>query len=48
MIEIPDHAQKEMEDDGISEEEVQWCLEHGELEIKELVKGEVRYGKNYN
>ncbi len=45
MIDIPAHARKEMEDDDISEEEVQWCLEHGELEIKELVNGEMRYGK---
>ncbi len=45
MIDVPDHARKEMENDGITEEEVCWCLEHGDLEIKELVKGEMRYGK---
>ena len=45
MIVIPEYAQKAMADDEITEEEVHWCLEHGELEIKEQVKGEVRYGK---
>jgi len=34
-----------MEDDGISEEEIKACLEHGQLEIKQLVNGEPRYGK---
>tara|TARA_Y100000310_G_C20382739_1_gene668922 strand:+ start:529 stop:771 length:243 start_codon:yes stop_codon:yes gene_type:complete len=45
MIEISEHARKAMEDDAITEDEVQRCLEHGELEIKQLVKEEVRYGK---
>ncbi|MBI2143853.1 hypothetical protein HYU17_01720 [Candidatus Woesearchaeota archaeon] len=31
--------------DGISKEEVESCLEHGELVIKQVVKGELRYGK---
>ena len=42
---ISDHARKEMEQSGISEEEVQQCLKHGELEIRQVVKGETRYGK---
>ena len=42
---ISDHARKEMERSGISEEEVQLCLKQGELEIREVVKGETRYGK---
>jgi len=45
MIEISEHARKAMEDDGITEDEVKRCLEQGELEIKQLVNGEVRYGK---
>ena len=45
MIGISDHARKAMDDDGISEEEVRWCMEHGEKEIKELVNSEMRYGK---
>lgn len=45
MIDIPEHARKEMEDDDITEEEVRWCLGQGEKEIKELVNGEMRYGK---
>lgn len=45
MIEISEHAREEMEDDGITEDEVEECLEHGELEIKQIVKGEMRYGK---
>lgn len=31
-----------MRDDGISEEEIRHCLDHGELEIKQSVKGEMR------
>ena len=42
---IPPYAKKAMQDDGINEEEVRHCLKHGELEIKQLVKGEIRYGK---
>ena len=42
---IPDHARGEMEQSGISEEEVRTCLEYGESIIKQLVKGEMRYGK---
>ena len=42
---ISDHARKEMEQSGISEEEVQQCLKHGELEIRQVIKGEIRYGK---
>ncbi len=45
MIEISEHAREAMEDDGISEEEISACLEHGETEIKEYINGEVRYGK---
>ncbi len=42
---ISDHARDEMSQSDISEEEVQQCLEHGELEIKQIVKGETRYGR---
>lgn len=45
MIEFSDHAREAMEEDEISEEEVEACLKHGELEIKQLVNGEMRYGK---
>lgn len=38
------HAREEMEKSGITEEEVSLCLEHGEKVIKQIVKGEVRYG----
>ena len=44
MIEISRHALKGMEDDEITEDEIKAGLEHGELEIKQLVKGEMRYG----
>ncbi len=46
MIELSKHARKAMNDDEITEKDVKECLEHGELEIKQLVKGEMRYGKN--
>ena len=42
---ISDHARKEMEQSGISKEEVSQCLKHGEFEIRQVVKGETRYGK---
>ena len=45
MIEFSDHAQKAMQDDNISEGEVEACLKHGELEIKQIINGEMRYGK---
>ena len=45
MIEISEHAKKAMLDDGITEEEIKECLDCGELEIKQVVKGEMRYGK---
>ncbi|MEK6867835.1 MAG: DUF4258 domain-containing protein, partial [Nanoarchaeota archaeon] len=41
---ISDHAKEEMEASGITEEEVKACLENGELEIKQIVDGETRYG----
>lgn len=41
---ITPHAREEMEASGITEEEVKACLECGELEIKQVVKGEMRYG----
>ena len=44
MIEISEHAEKAMSDGGITEDEVRSCLEHGELEIKQFVNGEMRYG----
>lgn len=45
MIEISEHAKAAMEEDGITEEEIMECLEHGELEIKQIVNGEIRHGK---
>lgn len=42
---ISDHAHDEMAHAGISEAEVRDCLEHGELEIEQVVQGETRYGK---
>lgn len=45
MIEFSDHALKAMADDEISEEEVEACLNRGELEIKQIVNDEMRYGK---
>jgi len=45
MIQISDHARKAMDDDAISEDEVNQCLDQGELEIKQVVNGEMRYGK---
>ncbi|HLC84759.1 MAG TPA: DUF4258 domain-containing protein [Candidatus Nanoarchaeia archaeon] len=45
MIIITDHAREEMEDEGITEEEVHHCLEHGDLKIEMPVDGEMRYGK---
>ncbi len=45
MITFSQHAEEEMLKDGISKEEAEACLEHGELVIKQVVKGELRYGK---
>lgn len=42
---ISKHAKEEMEKSSISEKEVKACLEHSELIIKQVVKGEIRYGK---
>ena len=42
---ISPHAYEEMLKAGISDDEIRQCLEHGELEIKQFVKGEMRYGK---
>lgn len=42
---LTEHARKEMEHSDISEEEVRQCLSYGELVIKQVVKGELRYGK---
>ena len=42
---IPAHAQREMALSGITEEEVRSCVGHGNLEIRQVVRGEVRYGK---
>ncbi len=44
MIEISDHARKAMADDDITEAEVKICLTQGELEIKQFVNREMRYG----
>ncbi len=42
---ITEHAQEEMLQSNISEEDVRVCLDHGELVIKQTVNGEKRYGK---
>lgn len=42
---ISSHAREEMMQSDINEEEVKQCLECGEVEIKQIVKGETRYGK---
>ena len=42
---LSDHALEEMAHSAISEEEVQQCLEHGNLIAKQRVKGELRYLK---
>ena len=42
---ISDHAFDEMQNDGITEAEIEQCLRYGELEIKQIVQGESRYGK---
>ncbi len=45
LIIFGDHAIDEMNQSEISEEEVENCIEFGELVIKQTVKGEMRYGK---
>ncbi len=44
---LSSHAQQEMHQAGITEEEVAQCLEYGDLEFREVVNGEVRYGKYF-
>ena len=39
------HAKDEMASSSITEDEIKACLEHGELVIKQIVNGEMRYGK---
>ncbi len=41
---ISEHVKEEMRASGITEEEVKECVEHGDLEIKQVVNGETRYG----
>ncbi len=43
---LSSHAQWEMHQAEITEEEVAYCLEYGDLEFTEIVNGEVRYGKH--
>ena len=45
MIHLSEHARKAMDDDEITENEITTCLEHGELEIKQQIKGELRWGR---
>lgn len=45
MIRFSSHAEEEMLNGGISKEEAEACLEHGDLVIKQAVNGEMRYGK---
>lgn len=45
MISFSSHAEEEMQKDGISKEEAEACLEHGDIVIKQFVSGEMRYGK---
>ena len=42
---LSDHAREEMLKDGISEEDVRQCLEHGRVIIENCVNGEMRYGE---
>ncbi|MBI2669300.1 DUF4258 domain-containing protein [Candidatus Woesearchaeota archaeon] len=42
---ITAHARDEMEHSDLSEEEVEHCLRYGKLIIKQVVRGELRYGK---
>ena len=42
---LSDHAKTEMEHSNISEKEIRQCLEYGKVIIKQLVKNEMRYGK---
>jgi len=42
---VSEHARQQMLQSGIDESDVRACLEHGELVIKQVVKGEMRYGK---
>lgn len=42
---ISDHAWDEMEQAGISEDDVAQCLNHDELHRRIIVKGESRYAK---
>jgi hypothetical protein len=44
---ISDHARDEMQQAGISEDEVIQCLAHGELHRRIIVKGESRYAKRH-
>jgi len=45
---ISDHAHEEMQNSGITEDEVRQCLDHGDLEITQFIKCEKRYGKKLN
>ena len=42
---LSEHARKEMLQDRIDEAEIKACLEYGKLVIKQLVKEEMRYGR---
>ena len=42
---LSEHAKEEMLKDGITEEEVKQCLEHGTEIMKNCVNGEMRYGR---
>lgn len=42
---VSSHAKEEMQRSNISEEEIIQCLQHGELIIKQVIAGEMRYGK---
>ncbi len=48
MIHLSEHAREAMADDEITEEEIAECLEHGELEIKQRIRGELRWGRKLN
>lgn len=40
-----EHAIDELEKHEITEDEARVCLQYGDLVIKQVVKGEIRYGK---
>lgn len=42
---ISDHAKQKMLALGITDDEIMACMDHGRIELKNIVNGEMRYGK---